>query len=89
MRPATHREQIPDKRCGNCRFAHIVSGKLDLLCFKGDQIEVTGKSGYPIDSDWIDLNGEDVGCLEGDAYSDVWGGRVVDGTDVCDEWESE
>lgn len=33
------------------------------------------------------MNGEEVGMMDGDEYSDVWGGRVIDSDDICDEWK--
>lgn len=93
MRPESHRDQVPEKRCGNCRHSHLVSYKLDLLCFHGDKIQVTGQSRYPVDSDHVLLESvpgwDEVGMLDGDAYSEVWAERVVDPCDVCDEWQEE
>lgn len=86
MRPGSHREQIPEKCCGNCKHARLVAYKLDLLCFHGDTIEITGQSGYPVDADYVYMNDSEVGLLYGEEYDDVWAGRIVDGDDVCDEW---
>lgn len=86
MRPASHREQIPEQRCGNCKFAHLVAYKLDLLCFHGDNIEVTGEVGYPVEAECIDLDGNSVDLMDGEEYSKVWAGRVVNDSDVCDLW---
>ena len=64
--------------------------KLDLLCFHGDSIEITGQSGYPVDADYVFMDGEEVGMLDGDEYSKVWAGRIVDScVEVCDEWQPE
>lgn len=89
MRPETHREQIPEKRCENCKFSELVHYKQDLLCFYGDNIKINKwhwKDSETINTD-VKLDGEDVGLMEGDEYSKVWGGRVVDYTDICDEWQ--
>ena len=86
MRPKSHRDQEHMTRCGNCKFAHLVAYKLDLLCFRGDDIQITGKCEYD-GGEHIDFNGDDVAFMEGDQYDKVWGGRVVDPTDVCDEWD--
>lgn len=89
-RPKSHRDCVPEKHCGNCKYSHLVSGKLDLLCFKGDKIEIQGQSHYPVDADYILLDGEHVDVMEGDEYSKVWGNRAVEScTEVCDEWEEE
>lgn len=87
MRPESHREQTPERRCGNCIFSHLVAYKLDLLCFHGDNILVTGKSEYPVTSDFIEMDGEEVGMMDGDEYARVWSGRIVDSDDICDEWK--
>ena len=89
MRPASHRDQPHNKCCGNCRHSHLVAYKIDLLCFYGDKIKVTGQSGYPVTADYVILNRDEVGMMEGDEYSKVWGGRIIDSDDVCDEWEAE
>ncbi len=88
-RPASHRDQPHERCCGNCKFAHLVAYKHDLLCFHGDNIEVTGTSEYPVASEYVSVNGEEVGLMEGEDYSDVWAGRVVHSDEVCDEWEAE
>ena len=89
-RPASHRDQTFERSCGNCRFSHLVAYKLDLLCFHGDSIEVTGQSRYPVDADYVLLNGDDVGMMEGDKYDKVWARRVVDPElQVCDEWQPQ
>jgi hypothetical protein len=86
-RPASHREQIPKRRCGNCRHGHLVEFKEDLLCFHGDQIVVL--PGLSDEDSEVWLSGESVSLLDGDEYDAVWGGRVVDATDICDAWEKE
>lgn len=89
MRPDSHKEQIPEKLCENCKFCHEPNYKNDLLCFFGDNIKINKwhfKDSETIYTD-IELNGEDVGFMEGDEYSKIWGGRVVDYTDICDEWQ--
>lgn len=88
-RPASHREQEFDRSCGNCFFAHSPEYKRDLLCFFGDKIEIN-RWGFDGKIDKVDvrLDGDDVGLMEGEEYSQVWGGRVVDPvSDVCDEWK--
>jgi hypothetical protein len=32
-RPSSHRQQVHEKDCSNCQHSHLVSNKLDLLCF--------------------------------------------------------
>jgi len=88
-RPASHRNQPHEKRCKNCKFAHLVAYKLDLLCFHGDDIRVSGQSQYPVTSDFVHMNGEEVGMMEGSEYDKVWCERIVDPDDVCDEWKPE
>ena len=39
MRPQSHREQIPEKRCGNCKHGLVPEFRDNLLCFHGDKIE--------------------------------------------------
>jgi hypothetical protein len=87
-RPDSHRYQQHEKCCGNCKFSHLVAYKLDLLCFYGDTIRVIGKSEYPVTADLIQMNGEEVGMMDGEEYSSVWAGRIIDGDDVCDKWEA-
>lgn len=65
----------------------MVAYKLDLLCFFGDSIEARGQSEYPVTADHVALNGEEVGLMDGEEYSRVWAGRVVDSDDVCDEYQ--
>lgn len=83
-RPKSHREQVPLQRCDNCRFSAFVRYKRDLLCFHGDDVEIeSGENG-----DSVTLPGEiSVELMDGEEYSPIWGGRVVDGTDICDEWK--
>lgn len=88
-RPASHQSQPHESCCGNCAFAHLIAYKLDLLCFHGDAIEITGKSEYPVSAEFVEMNGEEVGMMEGDAYSKLWADRIVDSDDVCSEWISE
>ena len=85
MRPVSYRDQIPDRRCGNCLHARCVEHKNDLLCFYGDSIVVQPSF---VRSGWDDvlLDGEPVGIMDGDEYDQVWGGRVVDNECICDEW---
>jgi hypothetical protein len=85
VRPESHRIQIPEKRCGNCRHGLIPEHKNDLLCFFGDRI-VTQPSFVRDGWDDVLLDGEPVGLMDGDEYDHVWGGRAVDDEDVCDEW---
>jgi hypothetical protein len=82
VRPSSHREQIPEQRCGNCRLAHLVRRE-HLLCFHGDNVS-TRKWDYGTD---VILNSQDVDLLEGDEFDELWAGRVVEPSDVCDEWE--
>ena len=88
-RPPSYKEQPHERCCGNCRFAHLVAYKLDLLCFHGDNVEVTGQSKYPVNADYVLLDGEEVGLMEGDEYSRVWAGRIVESDDICDDWKPE
>ena len=88
-RPESHREQRHTKDCSTCKYARLVAYKLDLLCFHGDTIEIHGQSVYPVESDHVFLDGEEVGILDGDEYSSVWAKRIVDPDEVCDEWEAE
>lgn len=88
-RPSSHRDQRHARCCGNCAFAHLVAYKLDLLCFHGDNILVFGTSEHPVTAEYIQMNGEEVGMMEGDEYDRVWAGRRVDSDDVCDEWKPE
>ena len=88
-RPASHASQPHPKSCSNCALSHLVANKLDLLCFHGDNIEVTGHSNYPVTSDYVVMDGEEVGLLEGDEYDRIWSDRIVNPDDVCDEWIDE
>jgi len=93
MRPASHREQIFPQRCGNCFFAHAPYFKREhLLCFHGDNIDLSHwrhEGSETVNTD-VRIDGNDVGLMEGEEYSEVWGGRVVDDlNEVCDEWKPE
>jgi hypothetical protein len=85
--PKSHRSQPHERCCGNCKFAHLVAYKLDLLCFHGDDIKLHGISSYPVAADHVSLRGDAVGMMEGDEYDRVWGTRVTDPDSICDEWE--
>ena len=90
MRPESHREQIPEKRCGNCFWAIIPEYKRDLLCFHGDDDRLTiNCPGLRSDTTDIDFDGECVGTMDGEEYDNVWGGRTVHDTDICDEWQPQ
>ncbi len=80
MWPSTHREQIPDQRCGNCRMPQLV-GRQHLLCFHGDNV-TTRKWDYGTD---VILDDQDVDLIED--FGEVWASRVVEPTDVCDQWQ--
>lgn len=86
-RPETHRQQAHERCCGNCKHCHLVAYKLDLMCFHGDSIEVEGESKYPVSANYVFLDGQEVGLLDGDEYDKVWCGRIIDHDDVCDQWE--
>lgn len=91
MRPNSHHEQTPERRCGTCKHGHVPHYKDHLLCFFGDNVVVrkwkwdTDDSSTKTD---VELDGEDVGLME-DGYDEIWAGRVVDDTDICDEYEPE
>ena len=86
MRPASHRHQDPTHGCFDCKYGIIPEYKYDdLLCFFGDDISTEGEC-YELGHVSVQINGDFVGLLEGDAYDSVWGGRVVDPSDTCDEW---
>lgn len=64
--------------------------KNDLLCFHGDRVvtspgirEGTFEVQLMLDEGRV----VDVGLLDNGDYDEVWGGRIVDDTDVCDDWE--
>lgn len=84
MRPETHRHQVPPRRCGNCRHGIRPEYKDHRLCFLGDAYTT-----YPAataDCLEVSLGETIVGLTDGDEYDRIWGGRVVDDTDVCDCW---
>lgn len=89
MRPDSHKEQIPDKRCGNCKFAHVFRRLGDLLCFHGDDIKLEKwswkHSPDDIKTDVI-FKGQNIEAFEADEYSTIWAGRIVDDTDICEEY---
>lgn len=84
MRPESHRSQEHVKRCGNCVYSAWPECKDHLLCFHGDKLEL-GTSSYSYQNHVV-LDGKDVGFMEGDEYDKVWGGRVVEDDDICNEW---
>ncbi len=87
MRPASYREQEPEQGCFNCRHGLCPEHKDHLLCFNGDRI-IVGKA-IREDENEIILEGRSVGLLDGYDYDQVWGGRVVEPTGICDEWKSK
>lgn len=97
-RPESHRDQFPEKCCRNCRHGIEVIYKRDLLCFHDDVVYIEPVE--PADRRLNDErhvtlyrprkdpdNGDSVDLMDGEEYSEVWAGRVVDDTDICDEWE--
>jgi hypothetical protein len=86
MRPASHSDTPPEKRCGNCIFSRYLAIKEHLLCFHGDSILDCGGESGPGSPEYIELDGDLVNFMEGEEYDRVWAGRVVDSSDVCDEW---
>jgi len=88
MRPDTHRDQTPDKHCGNCRYSAWPIGSDYLWCFHGENVR-RSKSGQASD-EFVDLpDGRSIDTLEGDEMDQEWVKRHVDSvTDVCDEWSS-
>lgn len=85
-RPQSHRSPpTPERCCAKCRYGLIPEYKEHRLCFYSDEIYFTPSC---LREYWWDIsfNGENVGLLDGDAYDEVWGGRVVEGEDVCDEF---
>lgn len=89
-RPASHREELPAKSCGNCFWAAWPEYWDHLLCFHGDNAVVRPDPIRPDDKFAREVTLEDgveVHLLEGEERDEVWGGRVVDPlTEVCDEW---
>lgn len=88
-KPPSYREQIPDRRCGNCRHSVVEARYRNLYCMHNEQWEITGNSEYPTSAKYIAIDGEDIAYLEGDAHDKIWARCDVDPTDVCDEWEAE
>lgn len=88
-RPASHRYQIPKHCCGNCEFSHIVEPTLDLLCFHGDNIRVIGERNNSTESEFIEIDGEDIVLMSNDRYSEIWAGGIVDSDNICDEWRQK
>lgn len=58
------------------------------MCFHGDNYVAHRSNLYSWASE-VTLEGEDVTIMDGDEFDKVWGGRVVDPDDVCDEWEKD
>lgn len=89
MRPESHKEQLPDKRCGNCKFAHEFRKFGDLLCFHGDKIKLERWS-YKTAPDEVNTDvifeGSNIEYMECEEYSNIWAGRIVDNTDICEEY---
>ena len=87
-RPISHRELNIKECCGTCKHSAVPEYKDDLLCFCGDSIDRAEPCVHEGTID-VRINGNSVGLMDGDSYDHVWGGRVVNSTDVCDEWEQE
>ena len=75
MRPDSHHSQEHARCCGNCRHSQLIRYKHDLLCFHNEQ---------PTADTLLDI-----ACMDGEEYSPIWGGRVVDHDDCCSEWEAD
>ena len=86
-RPASYDDSLPINRCGTCLHCHYVAYHGHLLCFYGDTILARREGQGTWDRSFIEMNGDSVELLEGDAYDKVWCGRIVDNGDTCDEWE--
>lgn len=86
-RPASHRRQTFDKCCQKCKHCALPEYKDDPLCFYGDNVRIEprehGNEAY------IELDGEWLGGVEGEAYDPIWGGRVIfhPDTEVCNNFE--
>ena len=90
MRPDSHREQTHQKCCGNCKYAFLHRRFRDLLCFHGDNIKTKNWSWISEPKDIkidVILDGDNVENLEGEQYGEIWAGRIIDSSDICDEWE--
>lgn len=86
-RPASHYENLPARRCGSCRHSAYVEFKRDTLCFFGDNVRIGKGCDYPTPADSVELDGRDVGSMDGEEYSEVWAGRIVHpNLGTCDEW---
>jgi hypothetical protein len=86
MRPTSYRYQIPAKCCGNCKYSATPEYKDDLLCIYGDTLI---KCNLLDDGKYdLEIGSQTIGLMDGDEYDKIWGGRVVDFNDICDEWES-
>lgn len=93
-RPASHRDIIPDKSCGNCRFSACVRHHGHLLCFHGDDAQIQRDGDACWDNCDVELrepNGQVTAVellVSGDGYHRVWVGRSVEAClEVCDEWQ--
>lgn len=89
MRPTTHRGQLPAHGCFDCTHSRLLQYKQDLLCFHGDRIVTT--PGILRDEVGVVLfDGQksvQVELADGDEYDRVWGGRIVDEYDICEEYK--
>lgn len=84
-RPESHQEQLPVSRCGNCVHGHVPEYKYHRLCFYGDNYTASRSHLREYWSEVV-LDGRDLCCVEGQDFDEVWAGRVVEDTDVCDFW---
>lgn len=88
-KPPSHREQIPERRCANCRHSVVEVRYRNLYCMHGENWQIIGTSGYPTAAKYIAIEGEDIAYLEGAAHAKIWARCNVDPEDICDEWEAE
>lgn len=88
-RPQSHRVELPAKRCGNCVHCALVAYKRDYLCFHGDDVKVSSSTDNESSFVQLGSDAEFVEVMDGEEYSNVWGGRAVcPDTEVCDEWQA-
>jgi len=86
MRPDSYDDSPPINRCGTCEHCHFVRHHDDHMCFHGDAIVARRDGPGEWERSDVQLAGDDVGLLDGDALAYVWAGRHVSRDATCDEW---
>ena len=90
MRPEDYKEQLPEKRCGNCKYMYEIRNLGYSACLHGEKITDAFLYRYPTQS--FDLEIERLGAmttdlLVGDQFDKFWAETSVEWNGLCQHWE--